>query len=237
MSERHGKHHGELLERWRGEGGIEDATRIELLACAQCADEARELEALCALLDEAGRAERERERETAHGHGDGDEAGSEAAGDASERALRSAMQRRRPPRLGSWTLLVAAAAVAGAILYLRSPRGGDDTRGAPIEPRILLGGEIEALEPIGAVDEFARFAWRSGVSSARSQRILIEDASDPAALPTAFGPLDPAAREWIPDERARLALPERIRWRVSARDERGEEIGSSATVEAWRSGR
>jgi len=131
----------------------------------------------------------------------------------------------RSHRVWPW-LCAAAALVVFGFLW----RGLQREPEPP--PPVILGDGLVLVEPRGPSD-YGLFVWRypERPSGGFLVSIFAEDApaDAPPLLKVPWNELS-----WKPDEATRRALPERIRWKVEARDDFGTEAVSQP-ASAWRS--
>lgn len=180
---------------------------------------ARELEQVARALDQGGRLERETIA-AARGTATPDEM----------RLVRAALARAgaAPVRGGGRRVWwIAAGLLVGALLLWRFlPRDAPERPG-----RVVLGeGQVEVLEPLGAVTGFTRLRWRTGSRGEPRYRVLVlDEATDDVLLERN----DLQAFELPLDNRETRAW-QRIRIEVYELDASGQP-GRGAEARAWRS--
>lgn len=121
----------------------------------------------------------------------------------------------RPDERGAgprpWRILVVGAALA-VIAYIVFSLV-HDPRAAAERPGPFA---IECTAPKGAVTRFTEFRARGAKPPGGWFRFEVFDASKPESSPAVLSGDHKAESVWIPTQPELLALPDRIRWRVSA---------------------
>jgi hypothetical protein len=178
----------------------------------------RELEEIARALDQAGRLERETIA-----------AARSAATPDETRLVQAALARAgaAPIRGGRRVWWIAAGLLVGALLLWRFlPRDAPERPG-----RVVLGeGQVEVLEPLGAVPGFTRLRWRTGSQGEPRYRVLVlDEATDDVLLERS----DLRAFE-LPLDNHETRAWQRIRIEVYELDASGQP-GRGAEAQAWRS--
>ena len=160
------------------------------------------------LLDEAGARERELERRSAESA-----PGEDEALDVLAQALADSVPR---PWASRWPrVALAAAALAALVFFSRELITNSEAPAEPVPAGLYVGSsDYEALQPIGLVDELARFRWAGPLPPNGFFQVAVWDAdaspgAEPLALSEELG--EPA---WDPVEDQVAAWPAKIRWQV-----------------------